>query len=147
VPGTLERDPRYVTPRMRDLRDEGLLALVQPVVSIAQVPRFAESFLAYLDTDRQVQERRDKPLKELSLARIHVWKLGALADSLTELGLAERVCGPGWELWLDLEERTADLFMAYLAATLGGLEEIAMDPVTNRKQAMAACLGSTCGRG
>jgi ABC transporter len=56
-------------------------------------------------------------------------------------GLARAADGPGWELWLEVEERTADLFMAYLAVTLGALQEVAMDPVTNRRPAFAALLG------
>ena len=43
-------------------------------------------------------------------------------------------------MWIDVEERTAGLFMAYLAATLGALEHVRMDPVTDRAGAMAALI-------
>jgi len=141
LPGGLEDDERYVTPRMRELREEGLLEEVRPVFTFGDVPNFRDAFLAYLDGDETVQQQRVRPLDELSLAHVHVWKLGNLANDLIERGLARFSRGAGWELWLDVEERTADLFMAYLAATLGALQEFRMDPVTNRGEAMAALLG------
>jgi hypothetical protein len=53
VPGNLEGDDRWVTPRMRALCDEGLLDFVRPVVSVADVPRFAEAFLTHLEADQR----------------------------------------------------------------------------------------------
>ena len=142
VPGGLEDDSHHVTPRMRELRDEGLLEEVRPLSDFGKLPGFRSEFLAYLDLDDTVQERRTRPLRELQVTRVHLWKLGDLANDLVDRDLARDSGGAGWELWLDVEERTADLFMAYLAATLGPLQEVPMDPVTNRKQAMAALLGA-----
>jgi hypothetical protein len=141
VPGNLEGDDRWVTPRMRALRDEGLLDFVRPAFSVSKVPHFAEAFLSHLEADQEVQARRRQSLDEFRLVRVHVWKLGDLAEGLVAAGLARAANGPGWELWLEVEERTANLFMAYLAVTLGALQEVAMDPVTNRRPALAALLG------
>jgi len=62
-------------------------------------------------------------------------------------GLARVADGPGLEQWIEVEQRTASLYMAYLAATLGPLQDLRMDPITDRTAAMAALLGldSTAG--
>jgi hypothetical protein len=56
---------------------------------------------------------------------VHIFKLGGLADALHERGLARVAESPSgsWAVWVDVETHTADLFMAYLAATLGPLQE------------------------
>lgn len=59
-----------------------------------------------------------------------------------ERNLARPATGAGWELWADVEQGTADLFMAYLAATLGPIQHVPMNPVTDREQAMAALWGA-----
>jgi hypothetical protein len=141
IPGGLENDSRYVTPRMRELRDEGLLEDVQPLFDFEKASAFRREFLGYLDHDA-VQGRGTRPLSELPVTKVHLWKLGDLAQDLIARDLARHSTGPGWELWLEVEERTADLFMAYLAVVLGRLQEVPMDPVTNREQAMAALLGA-----
>ncbi len=142
IPGGLENDSRYVTPRMRELREQGLLEDVQPLFDFEKAPAFRDEFLGYLDGDDAVQERGRRPLNDLPVTKVHLWKLGLLAEDLVARDLARYSTGAGWELWLEVEERTADLFMAYLAVTLGRLQEVPMDPVTNREQAMAALLGA-----
>jgi hypothetical protein len=72
---------------------------------------------------------------------------GDLAEDLVTLGLARPAVGEGWELWMDVEEHTANAFMAYLAVTLGAIQEVPMDPLTNREEAIAALLGWESGTG
>ena len=100
--------------------DDGQLELVSPAYYIDGVPDFAEAFLEIIDHDDEVQSRLGRPLEELQFAHIHVGKLDELADKLQQRDLARPSEGPGWEPWVDVEVRTADLFMAYLAGALGG---------------------------
>ena len=51
LPGGLENDSRYVTPRMRELRDVGLLEQVQPVLAVEELPNFRDAFLTYIGAD------------------------------------------------------------------------------------------------
>jgi hypothetical protein len=140
VPGGLEDDPKYISSRMAALRDEGLLTLVSPAFDLSTVPRFREHFAEYLEADRAVLQCREDPAA-MRFARVHLFKLGDVAEYLIEQGLARRSDGPGWELWIDVEARTADLFMAYLAAILGALQNVQMDPVTDQAAGMAALTG------
>ena len=142
MPGGLENDPRYVTRRMVELRSEGMLEDVSPAFAVDAIPAFGEAFLQHIDHDLEIQDRRRRPVEDLSHTQVHVFKLGKLAEELIERDLAKRVARQdSWELWLDVEQRTADLFMAYLAAVLGALEDNPMDPVTDRVEAMGALTG------
>lgn len=135
LPGGLDRDPRFVTRRMQELSDQGLLEFVSPLFDFEEIPRFREEFIRYLDVT--AGQGRSQPLKQgTATSRVHAWKLGGLAQDLIDRGLAAYADGPGWELWLDVEQGTAAVFMAYLAVTLGSLAQLAMDPVTDTAQAM-----------
>jgi hypothetical protein len=140
VPGGLEDDPSVVSRYMVALREEGLLKMVSPSADVSSIPRFSQEFARYLEGDEDVWKRRDAPAG-MSFTAVHVFKLGDVAKYLMDEGLARHAEGPGWELWLEVEERTAGLFMAYLATALGALEHVAMDPVTDRAAAMAALIG------
>jgi hypothetical protein len=141
VPGGLEDDPRYISPRMAELRAEGLLAMVAPAYDLTTIPRFRDEFARLLEADEDIARRRGAPAGA-SFAKVHVFKLGDVAEYLIDEGLARHCDGPGWELWIEVEERTAGMFMAYLAATLGGLDRVCMDPVTDQTGAMAALVGA-----
>ena len=147
VPEGLQDDSEFVSPRMAELREVGMLLPISPLSEVWQVPRFLEEFVSFLENDQGIQRLRRRPSAELSFEKVHVGKLGALADYLVDQGLARHADGPGWELWLDVERRTAGLFMAYLAAGLGALPAVLMDPVTDQADAMAALVGldSTAG--
>lgn len=76
LPGNLEDDERFVTRHMRELRNEGLLENVRPVLDFEQMPRFRQSFLTYLDTDaakvasiRRVSDRASSPVEARWAAR------------------------------------------------------------------------------
>lgn len=139
VPGGLEEDPKFISPQMAALREENLLQLVSPAFDLATVPNFRDAFAEYLEADEIVRSRRDNA-ELMRFTKVHVFKLGDVAEYLIDQKLARCRDGPGWELWLEVEQRTAALFMAYLAATLGALQD-GMDPVTDQAAAMAALLG------
>src|SRR5215207_4909740 len=141
VPGGLENDPRYISRRMAELREEGMLQMVSPAFDLTTIPRFREEFARFLEADEVAEQRRRGEADELSFTPVHVFKLGDVAEYLIDQGLARHGDGPGWELWVEVEERTANLFMAYLAASLGALDNVRMDPVTDRTDGMAALVG------
>jgi hypothetical protein len=59
--------------------------------------------------------------------RIHIEKLGNLPHWLEERGLAECDRYP----WYQVEQWVASAFMAYLATSLGGLDDIHAAPITD----------------
>lgn len=144
VPGGLEMDERYVSQRMKELQRVELLHLINPVEVIWKLEdSFEEGFLALVEAD-PILKQRQEPSYERAFVRVHVFKLGALGEALKKKNLArETMHIGGWELWLDVEVRTANLFMAYLAVLLGELGPERIDPVTDRLESMGALLGST----
>ena len=147
VPGGLEDDPKCISRRMAELREEGMLQTVSPAFDLSNIPRFREEFARFLEADEIVARRRRGEPDGLSFTKVHVFKLGDVAEYLIAQGLARYGDGPGWEVWIDVEERTAGLFMAYLAATLGALDDVRMDPVTDHTLGMAALVGIDSGTG
>jgi hypothetical protein len=150
VPGGLELDERYVTPRMKELSDHGMLELVHPMGSMQWAERegkFREAFLSLVDNNPELQARLKSP-EQMAFSRVHLWKLGALAKALVERGLARYIEGDGrsWELWIEVESSTADLFMAYLALALASDPDGPMEPVTNHPGSLAALANGTPGQ-
>ncbi len=124
---------------MRELREAGLLELVEPDRYLPRLRGFVQSFLAVVE--------REAPTSEPwagRAAHVHVGKItGDLVGALCARGLArpsER--HEGGSRWLDVEPRTADLYMAYLAATLGSLDDVGMVPLTDRAASLAALTGA-----
>jgi hypothetical protein len=60
-----------------------------------------------------------------------------IAAALTERNLAGRAAGPEWDAWIDVEKRTGNLLMAYLAAILGRRRGREMDPITDSEECLA----------
>jgi hypothetical protein len=58
--------------------------------------------------------------------------------ALRDRALAKDFEGQEWSAWVEVEVRTADLLMAFLASILGNDEQVAMDPITNSETALAA---------
>ena len=128
---------------MISLRKAGQLETVAPGYYISpRLPRFAETFLDFVDNDEGVQAQRNRTLAEMSLVHIHLGKLGQLADGLEKRGLARPAKGPGWELWVDVEPRTADLYMAYLQVRWVHMRRWRWDPLTDRSESIAAIFGT-----
>lgn len=68
-----------------------------------------------------------------TVINIHRGKFGHdVGQGLLDRGLARAAGDRGQrEDWLEVESRTASAFMAHLAATLGSLEDVEMDPITD----------------
>ncbi len=111
--------------------------LVRPIIPgeyIGAIPRFADAFVEFLDTNRTVAERRQLPFERQTTFRIHMEKLGRIADELCGRGLAR----PSDPPWFEVEEFTAVQFMAYLAAVLGQVERLGYTPTTDQVEYLAA---------
>jgi hypothetical protein len=144
IPRQHEED-RQLSTRMRDLMDAGLVRAVYPDAHVWRIPRFEEDFLAFLDRDPTFVRQAGNSLDRSLTVRIHDAKLkapdrvhrekfnAALVTELCDRGLARRDRGP----WIQVEHETAGLFMAYLAARLCELDELAMDPVTSHAERLA----------
>jgi hypothetical protein len=126
----------------------GLLLPVHPEDHLHDLPRFAEDFLDYLDGSRSfihlaqddLERRPTVPVHEGKLAEppptIHGNKLTrGLLDELRFRHLARP--DPREPGWLQIESQTAGLYMAYLAARLCQISELAMDPVTDSLAGLA----------
>lgn len=116
-------DPGLLSPHMRDLVHEGLVHQVSPAYYIYRFQGFEENFINYLERRRP----RMRPYHGRARTRIHIEKLGQLPNWLLARGLAEPADYP----WYEVEYWVANAYMAYLASTLGSIDEIDSAPVTN----------------
>lgn len=120
--------PEQLTVYTRDLLRDGLLTEIHPGQHLWKAPRFKDAFLDFMESlpKKDVKERR-RAFRKHSTSRIHTEKMEQVADYLIDAKLATKV---NWS-WCDVENKTAQEFMAYLAALLGQLEDVQSTPVTD----------------
>jgi hypothetical protein len=139
LPQHYSRDHAFLRRYTSALLDEGLLTPIAPDASLWQsgAANYYEAFLDLVDVDPLGVERT--PAAQRTWARVHLDKTGAgLAFALLERGLAKEPEGPEYAAWIDVERRTANLLMAFLASIVGKAEQVAMDPITDSEAAIAA---------
>jgi hypothetical protein len=123
---------RVLNDHARRLIDAGLVTPIAPAPHIHAIPRFSEAFLELVSRDDLVRPAPAADAEPARLTKIHMQKFGEdLAEALIAQGLARTPDDPTLYGWLDVEQRTAHLFMTYLASVLGHLKEIDMAPVTD----------------
>jgi hypothetical protein len=125
---------------MREMLHAGLVEAVVPGYHIEETERFGDNFLRYID---QCRARRRFSHRSVSVdpeerIRIHIEKLGGVADGLVDRGLAS----PAGYTWYRVEPWAGRAFMAYLAGVLGKIPEVNADPVT-AERASLDLLGGT----
>ena len=152
VPFQYLDDPKFLRPYTAGLMEHGLVKAVEPDRSIWQsgARNYYAAFVGLIDSDPLVQARIKAtiPLDERETVRIHADKTGTgLASELVERGLARPVAGPEYDTWFDVERRTGNLLMAYLAAVLGRGEGQEMDPITDSEECLTAFAGIPGGDG
>lgn len=128
VPYDYIHSPEQLAPQMQELVAAGLVEQIFPAAYLGAIPGFGEVFIQYIQ--RRAWWRGDhsrRVTREVPPTRLHIEKLGIVAEQLVAMGLARSVEYP----WYDVEPRVARAFMAYLATILGRLEEVDADPVTN----------------
>lgn len=137
IPDEFLRRPEELGTHMSDLLSGGLVRPVVPRDHIWEVPRFSEAFIDFVDSNAVIASRREVSLESQPTFRVHMEKLGSIADGLIDRGLARPARYP----WFEVEEFTAREFMAYLAGVLGRLEELGFEPTTDEVDHLATFSG------
>lgn len=134
VPAGLEHDETVLGSYMCELIRARLVSLVFPdEVLSRRSETFELRFLALLESHQPPAG----PAARRWMA-VHTGKLsGLIFQELLDRGLARPREGPGWDLWWDVEESTASLYLAYLAGAICGARE-GVFPVTDTSRALAA---------
>jgi hypothetical protein len=128
VPYDFIENPGLLDRHTRSLVKANLVRQVIPGRYLDQIPAFKESFVDYLESLGGSLEERRKSFRTRGRSfRIHMEKMDGLESTLTNMGLARSSQYP----WFQVEIETAKEFMAYLAATLGQVEELQLMPVTD----------------
>jgi len=118
--------PMLLDAHSRTLVEEHLVKPIKPMDCIHSIPDFNKNFLNFIDT-QILPQLGSNPIKNCDTTRIHMEKLGNLADELVERRIAELQQYP----WYKVEKQTADQFMLYLASEFGKLSEISAEPVSD----------------
>jgi hypothetical protein len=117
-------------PYTQDLVETGLVRPIIPGEYIDKIPNFVEAFLDLVDSHDYPVPKEISKRKALPTFYIHAQKLGSIGHELFQRGLARPADPMGWD-WYEVETFTANQFMAYLAASLGKLNQIKSDPITD----------------
>jgi hypothetical protein len=137
---------QQLRPHMMVLVNEKLVEPVNPSRYIHQIPNFSESFLTYIRTrySKRVKDSKSVVIHQekinfskSSFIKLHIEKSNEIVNELVKLGLAQRSDYP----WCQVEKKVADAFMAYLAITLGKLEEVNAIPITDSTSSLEIISG------
>jgi uncharacterized protein DUF6236 len=139
VPSPYEEDLARLTPYMSELVRAELVRPIVPERYDRHLHRAVRPFLKFVDSDPLIAERASTQLGSAptprsgtpagTVMKIHGGKLGHDVESaLLQRGLARRGTDRSW---IEVEARTGSAYMAFLAAGLGSLEEVEMDPITD----------------
>jgi len=136
VPEEFLLDPNRLGTYMVELVRAGLVRQVIPGIYLWDVPRFADSFLEYVDAEATRADWLERLSRSpaATWTTIHAEKIERLGDELIRRGLARRTARSSWYA---VEPRTAAAFMAYLAAVLGQRPGLEFAPITDRTSALA----------
>jgi hypothetical protein len=144
VPRSLTGSDSVIGAYTSDLMDANLVRQVWPENYIFAIDGFADCFFEVIDGNQEIRGLREQALHERTVGQIHEEKFtDEVFAGLKQRGLAERSNDYGW--W-NVESRTAGVYMAYLAATLGGLEELGMDPVSDSTNLFVSTLETPVAR-
>jgi hypothetical protein len=133
IPEEFLREPDKLGEPTRSLLIEEMLFPVMPGNWIYQISDFDRAFGEYLERlSVEELDYRRRNLDAGKISRIHVEKVQTLEDVLQQFGLGQ----PSEEYtpWYDVERKTAADFMAYLAASLGRLDDLDSIPITDRQE-------------
>jgi hypothetical protein len=135
VPYEYIEDPDSLGPYMVSLVKEQLVRQVIPGMYLWKAPKFVDAFLEHID-------KQTRPVNMGEWPRIHMEKLQLLGEKLCDRGLARRDKSDMYSPWFEVEQQTADEFMAYLAAVLGQISENEkFYPITDAPYGLAPFIG------
>lgn len=135
VPYDFLSEPEKLDTHMRELLTAGLVEPIGPGAYIQQTPDFTDAFVAFVENHPEISQVTPDQLTPQRTVKIHMEKLGEVADFLEDRELAEKAGGPSWDLWYRVERTTAYCFMTYLAGVLGEVTEF--QPATDRARSLS----------
>ena len=128
IPSDYISDPEKLDSYTLELVRAGLVVQVIPAEHSWKIRNLKQTFINYIHgLKAPVLAKRRKLFENRMFHMVHMEKLDGITDGLIELGLAQHGNYP----WVYLEKTTAEEFMAYLAATLCGIDAIDAMPVTD----------------
>lgn len=128
VPHDFIENPEKLGEHTRSLVQECLVKQVIPQDHLNNIPSFKDSFLKYIDSLKEnIIERRRVSFRKGHSSDIHIEKMDGLEYELRDIGLAQEFYYPWWSIEVD----TGREFMTYLAATLGKLPDLQLDPISD----------------
>jgi len=134
VPSEYAHNPKRLGSYMEVLVKEGQVKPVTPGNYIHKVPNFEGAFIKMIDANPLVQSRRGIALEQHQTFTLHIEKFSSLVYELGDMGLAREIDPP----WFEMENLTANLYMAYLSSVLGNTEDLNMQPITDSRQSLSA---------
>jgi len=121
-------DPDKLNPHTRELVESELVTQVIPGALVWKIPDFSNAFLTYLnELGEDILEKRRAAFHLNQHFHIHIEKMDEMEYELSDMGLAHKSNYP----WYDVERETAREFMAYLAASLGQVEDLQFTPISD----------------
>lgn len=132
IPADFMERPEELGEHTRALLEAELLTPVIPGMHLYKIPSFDESFAEYLENLGPEIDHRRRRFLEGETTEVHVEKVGALEGVMRSFGLCRGCNDPEYSRWYLVERETAADFMAYLAASLGKLEELSYVPITDK---------------
>lgn len=131
VPYDFIERPDRLDEHTRSLVQATLVKQVIPGEFLDKIPAYTASFVNYLESLGSKLEERRKSfngfLRRRRTFTIHIEKMDDLGEVFVGMGLAKTKEYP----WYEVEAETGKEFMAYLAATLGRLENLQYIPITD----------------
>jgi hypothetical protein len=141
MPAEFMERPGELGEDTRGLLEAELLTPVIPGMHLYKIPSFDESFAEYLENLGPEIDHRKGRFLEGETTEVHVEKVGALEGVMRSFGLCRGCNDPGYSRWYFVERETAADFMAYLAASLGKLEELSYNPITDKERYCLPLMG------
>lgn len=131
VPEEFLRYPDRLGFFMQSLLIEELVKFAQPQQYVWNVDNFTEGFEELL-INNDIQNFPD--LDKVKTFLIHMEKMGEVNSLLYKRGLCRESRRREGYGWLDVESKTASLFMGYLAMKLGFLPDFEAVPLTDKEE-------------
>lgn len=127
VPNEYHSYPTMLQEYTRTLIAEHLVEPISPMNCIDQIPDFKKRFLKIVDEVIRPNLKKNILDEDCDTAKIHIEKMGELTEDLVFRHLAKPLNYP----WYEVEQKTADYFMQYLASEFGKLKKNSAIPITD----------------
>jgi hypothetical protein len=134
VPYDFLEFPERLGEHTRSLVEKELVTQVIPGSHVYRIPRFTEAFIDRLDRLGPGMDHRRQSFERDKIFTIYSEKMFGVSDALVKLKLARK--SRSHTNVFDVEEQTGFEFMAYLAMTLGQLDDLQFTPVADEDRVL-----------